>query len=76
MWTSFRGTCLYSRTYTYVGSLKIRSPFAQYWVPIGTIPHGGPALKIQHYLLVPDSLVPKLHIWSENMESILVVKQA
>jgi hypothetical protein len=26
--------------------------------------------------LVPDSLVPKLHIWSENMESILVVKQA
>jgi hypothetical protein len=27
-------------------------------------------------LLVPDSLVPKLHIWSENMESILVVKQA
>jgi hypothetical protein len=26
--------------------------------------------------IVPDSLVPKLHIWSENMESILVVKQA
>jgi hypothetical protein len=24
-------------------------------------------------LLVPDSLVPKLHIWSENMASILVV---
>jgi hypothetical protein len=28
------------------------------------------------WYLVPDSLVPKLHIWSENMESILVVKQA
>jgi hypothetical protein len=26
--------------------------------------------------LVPDSLVPKLHIWSKNIESILVVKQA
>jgi hypothetical protein len=28
------------------------------------------------YLLVPDSLVPKLHIWSKNMESNPVVKQA
>jgi hypothetical protein len=27
-------------------------------------------------MLVPDSLVPKLHIWSKNMESNPVVKQA
>jgi hypothetical protein len=32
--------------------------------------------KLLRKALVPDSLVPKLHIWSENMESILVVKQA